>query len=404
MNNFDAYFKKIVQYKYRDKDLKFRVSQSLFSSYDIDFGTQRLLRTLISEKFDSYNKVLDLGCGYGPIGIALKSAYKPSIVHMVDRDALALEYSRQNAELNSIKDIKTYGSLGYDDITETNFDLIISNIPAKVGEKALSHMLEDAQFYLHPEGRVAVVVIDPIAEYVSGVLTKNPYINILFHKAWPGHVVFHYKFSSDNSLAKPKKSAFDRGIFDRDQKVFSFGKFTMSMQTTYGLSEFDTLSYETAMLLDSLKLLQNRGIKRATVFNPRQGHVSVGLSLLTKVQKITLVDRDLQALRVSKRNLVLNGYSSDNISLLHQVGISLINQNRSDYVIGVLPEEDGPIVHEMFVKQAALQLNPGGLVILSSRSTPITRVENFVRAEKLLDVLERRRSKGNSTIILKHKS
>src|SRR5216684_2970136 len=99
MNKLDPYFKKIVQYKYRDNNLEFRVSQSLFSSYAIDTGTQRLLRTLASEKFDAYSKVLDLGCGYGPIGIALKSAYKPSIVHMVDRDALAIEYSRQNAEL-----------------------------------------------------------------------------------------------------------------------------------------------------------------------------------------------------------------------------------------------------------------------------------------------------------------
>jgi len=164
MDIFDAYFKKDVTYNYRGENLKFHVSQSLFSSHDIDLGTKRLLRTIETEGLNKYDKVLDLGCGYGPIGISLKSFYEPSIVHMVDRDALALEFSKQNVELNNLSDIKIYGSLGYDDVTEKDFDFIVSNIPAKVGEPVLSHILEDARFYLRPRGKVAVVVIDAIGD------------------------------------------------------------------------------------------------------------------------------------------------------------------------------------------------------------------------------------------------
>lgn len=405
MDNFDPYFKKIIQYKYRDQNLKFRVSQVLFSSQQIDHGTQRLLRTLTSGKFNIYSKVLDLGCGYGPIGIVLKNAYQPSVVHMVDKDALALDYTRQNANLNNLKDIKVYASLGYDDIIDTDFDLIVSNIPAKIGEKALSHFLKDARSYLKSGGRVAVVVIDAIARYVESILTNDLNINILFRKAWPGHIVFHYEFKeAPPSIPKPTGSVFDRGIFDREKKVFSLKTLNFPMQTTYGLSEFDTLSYETVLLLDSLKLLQNREIKRAIVFNPGQGHVPVGLSLLTKAQNIVLVDRDLQALRISKKNLILNNYPEKNISVLHQVGISPTQPEQADCIIGIIAEKDGFIVHAMFVKQAALQLASKGLVILSSSSTAITRIEAFVHSEKLLDILERRRSKGNSTIILNHKS
>src|SRR5260221_2878662 len=110
MKNSDVYFKKEIPYDYRGKKLKFNVSQALFSSFDVDNGTRHLLQTLMSEKIDKYDKVLDLGCGYGPIGISLKSFYPSSDVHMVDRDALALEFSRQNVELNNMDGFHIYGS------------------------------------------------------------------------------------------------------------------------------------------------------------------------------------------------------------------------------------------------------------------------------------------------------
>ena len=130
----DAYFKKDIHFNYSGIDLKFKVYQSLFSSHDVDIGTKRLLRTFVFEDFQNYNTVLDLGCSYGPLGIALKYANKPSECDMIDRDALALAFSRINSELNNASDIKIYGGLGYDDVNDRYFDLIVSNIPAKVGE------------------------------------------------------------------------------------------------------------------------------------------------------------------------------------------------------------------------------------------------------------------------------
>ena len=60
MLNTDVYFKKTVQYAYRGYNLQFLISQDLFSSYGIDIGTQRLLRTLTSEDVSVFNKVLEL--------------------------------------------------------------------------------------------------------------------------------------------------------------------------------------------------------------------------------------------------------------------------------------------------------------------------------------------------------
>jgi len=123
----DPYFKKDVKYQYRGRTLNFRVSQELFSSQDIDVGTKRLLKTLTDEGFENYQKVLDFGCGYGPIAIALKSACPSSEIHGVDKDALALDYANQNAQINNISDIKIYPSLGYDNVLDDDFDLIVSN-------------------------------------------------------------------------------------------------------------------------------------------------------------------------------------------------------------------------------------------------------------------------------------
>lgn len=403
MNSSDIYYKKNIQYDYRGHNLDFKVAQQLFSSQVIDHGTQRLLRTFIFEKIDTYNQVLDLGCGYGPIGIALKSFCPNSIVHMVDIDSLAIDYSRQNANLNNFNDIKTYASLGYDDVIDTDFDLIVSNIPAKIGEKALSHVLKDAQFYLKPKGRVAVVVIDAIAGYVTRELTMDPNINILFHKTWPGHVVFHYNFIVNKKpITKPKESAFDRGIFDREKKVFSINSLSFPMLTTYGLSEFNTFSYETELLINNLKNIQDKSLNMAIVFNPGQGHIPVALSMFFNTNKIILIDRNLQALKVSKRNLLLNSYPEKNILLLHQNDILQTNLNQIDCIVGILNDKDNPLIHINLLEQAILQLSPKGLILISSSSTVITRVETFIRSKKNMEIFERQRIKGKSIIILKH--
>ena len=69
----DPYYKKEVTLRIGGRGLVFRVSQTLFSSFGIDAGTELLLRTLHREG-GKFRKVLDLGCGYGPIGIALKGS------------------------------------------------------------------------------------------------------------------------------------------------------------------------------------------------------------------------------------------------------------------------------------------------------------------------------------------
>src|SRR4030065_1755375 len=97
--NTDVYFHKSVSLRFGKQNLDFRTSQQLFSAHDIDAGTQFLLRTILAAEYPPFKHILDVGCGYGPLGLTLKSLYPASLVHLFDRDALAIEYSRQKQEL-----------------------------------------------------------------------------------------------------------------------------------------------------------------------------------------------------------------------------------------------------------------------------------------------------------------
>ena len=241
---------------------------------------------------------------------------------------------------------------------------------------------------------MAVVVIDAIGDFVTKVLETNKDVNILFYKRWPGHLVFHYKFSQNILQAVPGNNTYARG-----QKIVPFENSKILIETAYGLPEFDTLSYETEMFLDKIRTFKNRQIVKAIIFNPGQGFIPVALSSISKTSQIVLADRDLLSLRISRKNLLSNGHEENKVYLFHEVGLPKIDS--PDLIMGVLDEKDDPKVHLMFLKQAAEILTLNGIAVLASGSTPITRLETSIQKEKLFEVVERRKSKGKSLLVLK---
>ena len=96
----NSLIKKRINFNWSGISTSFDSSQALFSSVDIDVGTQALLNSLRKNKAIDYSKVLDLGCGYGVIGIFLKKQDLSREVVLSDRDMLAVEFSQHNALLN----------------------------------------------------------------------------------------------------------------------------------------------------------------------------------------------------------------------------------------------------------------------------------------------------------------
>lgn len=398
----DPYFKKVIPFNQFGLRLGFRVAQDLFSSYDIDVGTKLLLRTIAGNEGGGFGALLDLGCGYGPIGLTLKVLNEEAAVHLVDRDALAVAYARRNAELNGIPGVEVYGSLGYDDLRRGGFDLISSNIPAKAGEAAIAHFLRDADRHLAPGGLVAVVVVSRLAPLVERILGAMPNVAVLLQRAGQGHTVFHYRFTGPRAEPDPDgRSALERGVYERGEAIVSFGDLAFPMRTAYNLPEFDSPAHTTALLVEGLRGLPRPDPGRALAFNPGQGHLPVALWKTLWPSTIDLVDRDLLALRCARRNLALNGCPGERVSLSHQVGIPPEPRGQSDLVAGVLREYEGPEAVAAAIAGAAGRLAAGGVIVTAGSSTAVSRLVAHLRSRKMLRVEERKKRGGNSLLVLR---
>jgi 16S rRNA (guanine1207-N2)-methyltransferase len=142
--------------------LVLKTTWGLFSPRAIDEGSAMLLRYL--EIGDSDN-CLDLGCGYGILGLTMAKCAPQGRTVMVDKDFVAVDYARKNAELNGLNNTESFLSNGFDQIPKQRFDLIVSNIPAKVGKEMLYIYLFDALEYLAPGGSFYIVTITGLRQF-----------------------------------------------------------------------------------------------------------------------------------------------------------------------------------------------------------------------------------------------
>jgi len=143
INKIKANIKNLPFYFYTDN--------GVFSKKGLDFGTRTLLESL--DKVDG--KVLDLGCGYGPIGIYLAKTYKVD-VDMVDVNLRSIELAKKNAILNEVK-VNIFESNSYENITE-KYDYIVTNPPIRVGKQILYKLLFEAKNHLKDNGELWLVI------------------------------------------------------------------------------------------------------------------------------------------------------------------------------------------------------------------------------------------------------
>ncbi|MCP3675069.1 MAG: methyltransferase [Gammaproteobacteria bacterium] len=155
----------VIETTFRNQPLKFNTTWGLFSPKAIDEGSKLLLSQIdINEDDDC----LDMGCGYGILGIALSKIAHKGKTLLVDKDFVAVEYSEKNTKLNKLDNCQTRLSNGFSAINkDEKFSLIVSNLPAKVGNEMLSLYLHDAYYHLKPGGRFVVVNIGGIRHFIK---------------------------------------------------------------------------------------------------------------------------------------------------------------------------------------------------------------------------------------------
>jgi 16S rRNA G1207 methylase RsmC len=151
-----------IYHKRGNQVLTFHTTWGLFSPRVIDEGSQMLLNYLdIEPGYDC----LDLGCGYGVLGLYMARSAPRGHTLLVDRDFVAIEYAEKNRLLNKTDNASCLLSNGFDHIPKQQFDLIVSNIPAKVGKEMLYIYLFDALEYLKPGGSFYIVTITGLRQF-----------------------------------------------------------------------------------------------------------------------------------------------------------------------------------------------------------------------------------------------
>lgn len=183
----DVYFKKEITYPLDGIIFKFDVGNTLFSTFDLDHGTDILLRSIT---FSNPKTILDLGCGYGPIGIVLAKKNPQAQVTLIDKDLLAVRYSKHNIEKNRIQNAITFGSVGMEQVIDKTFDLIASNIPAKIGDEAIAKdFILTPYEHLNPGGELWIVVVNALNRLIPKI-GRQQKLNMKEVRKRKGHSVY----------------------------------------------------------------------------------------------------------------------------------------------------------------------------------------------------------------------
>ena len=136
----------------------------LFSPREIDEGTRLLLGHV---EIAADDDCLDLGCGYGPLGLALASLAPKGRTLMVDKDFVAVEYANANAQRNGVTNAQAILSDGLRHVPPQTFTLAVTNLPAKTSKEHYYLFFHDIRDRLAPGGRLYVVVISGLRQFIA---------------------------------------------------------------------------------------------------------------------------------------------------------------------------------------------------------------------------------------------
>ena len=140
-------------FPYRGHGLNFMTDAGVFSKGELDVGSRLLLDALPAFTGD----VLDIGCGWGAIGVAIAKANKNAKVTMVDVNRRALDLCRQNCQRNGVT-AEVIESDGMAEVMGRKFDAIVTNPPIRAGKQVIYKMFADAAQSLNLDGALYLVI------------------------------------------------------------------------------------------------------------------------------------------------------------------------------------------------------------------------------------------------------
>ncbi len=138
----------------RGLSFRFWTDHGVFSRGHTDLGTEELVQAM---QLDGAQRILDLGCGYGVIGIVAARLAPAAQVVMTDPNERAVELARQNIQVNGVHNAEVRTGEGYAPVSGERFDIILTNPPIRAGNAVIFALIDDALAHLTPHGRCYLV-------------------------------------------------------------------------------------------------------------------------------------------------------------------------------------------------------------------------------------------------------
>ncbi len=164
------------RFLYRGELLTFVVDRGVFGSHGLDPGTALLIENLAVAKTD---RVLDLGCGWGAVGVAAARSARDGHVVLTEVNRRAARLARLNLERNHAENAEVRVGDLFAPVEGERFDVIATNPPYRAGRPLILELVKEAPDHLNPGGRLLIV-----GKGTQGIL----YYQERMEEQWPGSV------------------------------------------------------------------------------------------------------------------------------------------------------------------------------------------------------------------------
>ena len=145
---------KQITYELEGRRFLFWTDHGVFSIDRVDHGSDILIHAVRKEEPHLTGKAIDLGCGYGPIGISLAALLPGVQFHLIDVNERAMDLARRNAEENQVSDRIWVGTA--EEVPAGEVDVVITNPPIRAGKAVIYDLFRKSYDWLAPTGRLYV--------------------------------------------------------------------------------------------------------------------------------------------------------------------------------------------------------------------------------------------------------
>ncbi|QKS69690.1 class I SAM-dependent methyltransferase [Paenalkalicoccus suaedae] len=186
--------RKQIKETIRDRTYTFTVDRGVFSRGGLDFGSRLLIETM--EEPAVKGPIMDVGCGWGPIGISLSKEFSGRLIELVDVNERSVSLAKENAMANKA-DVRVYENNLLDGVEKESVAAVISNPPIRAGKQTIFALYEQAYDVLLPGGELWIVIQKK--QGAASTLTKLEDLgfDVTTKAKSKGYFIYHAKKSVD---------------------------------------------------------------------------------------------------------------------------------------------------------------------------------------------------------------